>query len=97
MIKLIRYIEEFNNSDDRLHHEYELEISVEQILTELDDLILNKDDYPNEIYDPYLLTNLQVEKLKSFLKQKNSLKQDFHKYSYFLSCYEENNIEELNL
>lgn len=84
---LVRAIEEFNNSDEKLNKEYILNITPEKILEVLDDLVLNEDDYPNEIYDTYDLTLPQIEKLKPFLNKK--LKEDLQKYSYQLSCYEE--------
>jgi hypothetical protein len=86
-MKLLRVIEEFRNEDEKLQQEYILNITTEKILEILDDLILNEDDLPNEIYDPYDLTISQVEKLKPFLEE--SLKENFGLYSYQLSCYEE--------
>ena len=84
---LIRVIEEFNKSDERLNNEYILHITPEKIVEILDDLVLNEDDCSSEIYDPYDLTYQQIEKLKPFLNTKP--KQDLQKYSYQLSCYEE--------
>ncbi|WP_291064114.1 MULTISPECIES: DUF7683 domain-containing protein [unclassified Empedobacter] len=92
MDKIIRLIEEYNNSDDSLHNEFELEISTEQILTHLDNFILYDDDYPTEIYDSYPLSTSQIEKLKPFLKVNKAFFPDFSKFSYYLSCYE-NNVE----
>ncbi|WP_187478098.1 hypothetical protein [Amniculibacterium sp. G2-70] len=84
---LVRVIEEFNNTDEKLNKEYILNIAAEKILEVLDDLVLNEDDYPNEIYDPYDLTISQIEKLKPFLNEK--LEENLEIYSYQLSCYEE--------
>lgn len=92
MDKIIRLIEEYNNSDDSLNNEFELEITSEQILLYLNDFILNKDDYPSEIYDSYPLSTSQIEKLKPFLKVNKAFFPDFSKFSYHLSCYE-NNVE----
>ncbi|MFV0138455.1 hypothetical protein OBK16_02580 [Empedobacter falsenii] len=92
MDKIIRLIEEYNNSDDSLHNEFELEISTEQILTHLDNFILYDDDYPTEIYDLYPLSVSQIEKLKPFLKVNKAFSSNFSKFSYYLSCYE-NNVE----
>lgn len=92
MDKIIRLIEEYSNSDDSLNNEFELEITSEQILFYLNDFILNKDDYPTEIYDSYLLSISQIEKLKPFLKVNKAFYPDFSKFSYYLSCYE-NNVE----
>lgn len=89
-MKLIRVIEEFKNSDDSLNKEYQLNISAEKIVEILDDLILNQDDYPDEIYDPYLLNKSQIEKLIPHLKEK--LKYDISKYEYYLSCYEDETV-----
>ena len=92
MDKIIRLIEEYNNSDDSLNNEFELEITSEQILFYLNDFILNKDDYPSEIYDSYPLSVSQIEKLKPFLKVNKAFSPNFSKFSYYLSCYE-NNVE----
>ncbi|MCA4808780.1 hypothetical protein IF128_03305 [Empedobacter stercoris] len=92
MDKIIRLIEEYNNSDDSLNNEFELEITSEQILFYLNDFTLNKDDYPTEIYDSYPLSASQIEKLKPFLKVNKAFFPDFSKFSYHLSCYE-NNVE----
>ena len=92
MDKIIRLIEEYNNSDDSLNNEFELEISTEQILTHLDNFILYDDDYPTEIYDSYPLSVSQIEKLKPFLKLNKAFSLNFSKFSYYLSCYE-NNVE----
>ncbi|MFV0184168.1 hypothetical protein OBK25_05520 [Empedobacter falsenii] len=92
MDKIIRLIEEYNNSDDSLHNEFELEISTEQILTHLDNFILYDDDYPTEIYDLYPLSVSQIEKLKPFLKVNKAFSSNFSKFSYYLSC-NENNVE----
>lgn len=86
-MKLVRVIEEFNNSNDFLNREYILNLTAQEILDVLDDLVLHEDDYSDEIYDPYDLTPQQIEKLKPFLNDK--LKEDFEKYSYQLGCYEE--------
>ncbi|MDM1072850.1 hypothetical protein HX001_10155 [Empedobacter brevis] len=87
-MKIVRYIEEFNNSNDKLNNEYILDITPEKILEVLQDFKLNNDDYPNEIYDSYLLTILQLNRLKPFLKDK--LEENILKYSYYLSAYEDN-------
>ncbi|ASW74903.1 hypothetical protein IQ37_12605 [Chryseobacterium piperi] len=86
---LARVIQEFSKEEEEevLHKEYELEITSTQLLEELGNLILNEDDYKDEIYDQYSLTQLQVQKLKPFLKE--LLKEDFEKYTYELGCYEE--------
>ena len=86
-MKLVRVIEEFSNENEKLHKEYILNIRSEKILIILDDLILNENDYPNEIYDPYDITIDQIERLKPFLEE--PLTEDFKLYSYQLSCYEE--------
>ncbi|MDV7697042.1 hypothetical protein N6B72_08920 [Chryseobacterium soli] len=86
-MKLVRVIEEFSKKEEILHKEYKLDITSKQIITELDDLILNEEDYEDEIYDPYNLTEVQVQKLKPFLKE--FLQEDFKKYTYELGCYEE--------
>ncbi|WP_326981913.1 hypothetical protein VUJ46_16995 [Chryseobacterium sp. MYb264] len=86
-MKLVRVIEEFSKKEEILHREYKLEITSTQLLTELDDLILNDEDYEDEIYDQYNLTEQQVQKLKPFLKE--FLKENFEKYTYELGCYEE--------
>lgn len=86
-MKRVRAIEEFSKKEEILHKEYKLDITSTQLLKELDDLILNEEDYEDEIYDQYNLTKLQVQKLKPFLKE--LLKEDFEKYTYELSCYEE--------
>lgn len=87
MKKLVRVIEEFNNDDEKLNKEYILNISAGKILEVLDDLVLNEDDHPYEMYDPYDLTISQVERLKPYLEK--SLKENFKLYSYQLGCYEE--------
>ena len=86
-MKLVRVIEEFSNENEKLHKEYKLNISSEKILKILDDLILNENDFPNEIYDPYDITIEQIGRLKPFLEE--PLTENFKLYSYQLSCYEE--------
>lgn len=86
-MKLVRVIEEFSNENEKLHKEYILNISTEKLLKILDDLVLNEEDYPNEIYDPYDITIEQIERLKPFLEE--PITEDFNLYSYQLSCYEE--------
>jgi type IV secretory pathway component VirB8 len=87
MRKLVRVVEEFNNEDEKLHKEYILNISTEKILEVLDDLVLNEDDYPNEIYDPYDLTISQIKRLQPFIEE--PINENFKLYSYQLGCYEE--------
>ena len=86
--KIIRVIEEYNKNQDFLHKKYILKITPKEIIKTLDDLTLNKDDYEDEIYDPYILDELQIQKLKPYLV--DSLNEDFVKYDYVLSCYSEN-------
>jgi len=86
-MKIVRFIEEFSKKEEILHKGYKLEITSKQLIAELDDLILNEEDYEDEIYDPYNLTEVQVQKLKPFLKE--FLQEDFEKYTYELGCYEE--------
>ena len=85
-MNLIRVIEEFNNSDEKLNEEYVLDITPEIMLEILIDLVLNEDDYPYEVYDTYPISQDDIQKLKPFLKKQ--LKEDFSKYSYYISCYE---------
>gem|GEM_PF-358756 len=87
IMKLVRVIEEFSNENQTLHKEYILNINPEKILEVLDDFVLNEDDNPNEIYDPYNLTIEQIEKLKPFLNEE--LKENLEIYSYQLGCYKE--------
>ncbi|TJY66425.1 hypothetical protein FAZ19_05745 [Sphingobacterium alkalisoli] len=65
---------------------YIISLDADGILNILDDLILNEDDFPDEIYDPYTLTESQVKKLIPFLDKPLSL--DFENNLYELSCYE---------
>lgn len=84
---LIRVIEEFYNTDESLHREYILSMKARDILEVLEDLDLNEDDYPDEIYDSYNLTILQVQKLRPFLEIDFEPNETL--YSYQLGCYQE--------
>ncbi|WP_374464574.1 hypothetical protein [Chryseobacterium sp.] len=85
--KIRRVIEEYSILDEYIHKDYTLNITVEEILKVLDDLVLHEDDYENEIYDQYDLTKEQVFKLKPFVE--NDFNEDFDKYMYQLACYSE--------
>ncbi|MDR2235935.1 MAG: hypothetical protein LBE92_07415 [Chryseobacterium sp.] len=85
--KVRRVIEEYNKNDEYLHKDYTLNITIQEIVKVLDDLVLYENDYEDEIYDQYDLTEEQIQKLKPFLK--NNLNEDFDKYSYQLACYNE--------
>jgi hypothetical protein len=61
-VKIERVIEEFNQLDEYLNREYILNISPEEILATLDDLVLSKDDFPHEIYNCYDLNENQIQK-----------------------------------
>jgi hypothetical protein len=87
-MKLVRVIEEFRKEDDCLVKEYLLNISSEKILATLDDLVLNDDDYTDEIYDCYFLSEDQLKKISPFLTEE--INADFDTYIYQLSCYEDN-------
>ncbi len=84
-MKLLRVIEEFSN--ETLHKEYMLNITPETILEVLEDLVLMGEDYEDEIYGQYNLTEAQVQKLKQYLIE--PLNENFEKYTYELGCYEE--------
>ena len=74
MDKIIRLIEEYNNSDDSLNNEFELEITSEQILFYLNDFILNKEDgcfYSNSGYKGYRLKGGQTSIYNSPLEDDN--------------------------
>jgi ribosomal protein S15P/S13E len=86
---LIRVIEEYRKNDDKHIGRYHLNINPETIIKVLDDLVLNKDDYENEIFDPYFLTESQIKKLLPFLEEKDGINLDYDKYIYELMCYEE--------
>jgi len=86
-VKIERVIEEFNQLDEYLNREYILNISPEEILATLDDLVLSKDDFPHEIYNCYDLNENQIQKLRPFLTEE--IYPDFDKYTYQLSCYED--------
>ncbi|WP_449389408.1 DUF7683 domain-containing protein [Chryseobacterium lineare] len=81
----MRVIEEYCKSDGFLHKDYILNITPAEIIKTLDDLELNEDDYEDEIYDSYILDNVQIQKIKSFLLE--NLNEDFDKYEYLLACY----------
>lgn len=85
--KVRRVIEEYSKSDEYLHKDYTLNMTAEEIVKVLDDLVLNEDDYEYEIYDQYDLTKEQIQKLKPFLK--NDLNENLDKYLYQLACYSE--------
>lgn len=85
MIK--RVIEEFSIENGIINKEYDLDITPKKILQVLDDLSLSDDDNEDKIYGQYTLSRAQIKKLKPFLK--DSLHEDLDKYTYELSCYEE--------
>lgn len=87
-MNLIRVIEEFRKSDTSLQKEYLLNIKTKDILKILNDLKLNEDDCPHEIYDSYELTKNQIRKLKPFIYE--NIEVDTQQYYYQLSCYEGN-------
>ena len=66
-----------------------LNITSLKILELLNDLVLNADDYPEEIYDPYILTKFQVVKLL-YYADRTDLSVDTEKFIYELNCYESN-------
>lgn len=85
-MKLERVIEEYEKKDDKHIARYVISLEANEILNLLDDLVLNEDDFPDEIYDPYFLTESQVKALLPFLNQ--PLHIDFGKRIYELMCYE---------
>ncbi|MFN4365605.1 hypothetical protein [Chryseobacterium hispalense] len=86
----MRVIEEYYKSDELLHGTYILNITPAEIIKALDDLKLHADDCESEIYDSYILDNGQVQKIKSYLI--NNLNEDFSKYTYLLSCYDDTQV-----
>ncbi|RNA61765.1 hypothetical protein D1631_07380 [Chryseobacterium nematophagum] len=90
-MKLVRSIEEYRKSDKALNKGYILNITPKEILKILDDLKLYEDDYKDEIYDQYDLTEQQIQKLKPFLKE--NLNEDFNIYLYQLTCHNEQLVE----
>ena len=66
-MKTIRAIEEYRKRDNFLNKEYILDITAERILKILDDFTLYEED--PKLYFQYYLTQLQVKRLKSFLKK----------------------------
>jgi len=54
----------------------------------LDDLVLYDDDYHDEIYDSYFLSEDQLKRISPFLTEE--INADFNTYIYQLSCYEDN-------
>ncbi|TYR37428.1 hypothetical protein FXV77_05335 [Sphingobacterium phlebotomi] len=84
-MKLERVIEVYRKKDECHINSYVINLDAEGILEVLDDLILNEDDWPEEIYDPYYLTESQVERLKPFLTE--PLHTDFENNLYELMCY----------
>jgi len=87
-MQLIRVIEEFRKEDECLVKKYIVNISVEKILETLDDLVLYDDDYHDEIYDSYFLSEDQPKRISPFLTEE--INADFNTYIYQLSCYEDN-------
>ncbi len=87
-MKLLRVLEEYRKEDNKHIGRYRLNITPTNILELLKDLKLNEDDYPWEIFDPYILTENQVIKLYPFVE--DDFKFDFVNNIYELMCYEEN-------
>ncbi|HMR19611.1 MAG TPA: hypothetical protein PKA53_09965 [Sphingobacterium sp.] len=85
-MKLERVIEVYRKRDERNIGTYIINLDAEGILDTLQDLVLNDDDCPDEIYDPYTLTESQVKKLIPFLQ--TSLHIDFESNLYELMCYD---------
>lgn len=85
-MKLERVIEVFRKKDERHLGTYIININAEGILKVLDDLTLNQEDSPDQIYLPYYLTESQFNRLKPFLKE--PLHADFENNLYTLECYE---------
>ncbi|MDQ1095222.1 MULTISPECIES: DUF7683 domain-containing protein [Chryseobacterium] len=88
MIK--RVIEEFSIENEIINQEYDLDITPKEIIRVLDDFSLADDDNEDEIYGQYTLSEEQIQKLKPFLK--DPLYEDLEKYTYELSCYEEQEV-----
>ncbi|WP_164126227.1 hypothetical protein [Sphingobacterium luzhongxinii] len=85
-MKLERAIDVFRIKDKSHIGSYVLDLDAQGILQVLDDLVLNEDDFADEIYDPYTLTENQVKKLSPFLKE--HLVIDFTQNLYELMSYE---------
>lgn len=87
-MKLIRVIEEYRKLDGKHIGRYYLNIDAKTITMVLEDLILNENDYEDEVFDPYMLTENQMKKIYPFLKE-DKLVFDYKNNIYELMCYEE--------
>lgn len=85
-MNLLRVIEEYRKCDNKHIGRYTLKIDAKTITHVLSDLVLNEDDYEDEIFDPYILSKYQVEKLYPFLEDNTNF--DFGNNIYELMCYE---------
>lgn len=85
-MKLERVIEVYRKTDERNIDTYVINLDAKGILDVLEDLVLNADDCPDEIYDPYTLTEDQIKRLRPFLEK--PLIMDFENNLYELMCYE---------
>lgn len=86
-MSLIRAIEVYDKiSEENILTVY-LSITPREILTLISDLVLNADDSSDELFDPYILTKSQVDKLLEYVG-KTDLLVDTEMFIYELNCYE---------
>jgi hypothetical protein len=86
-MKVNRVVEIYDKISEENVASVLLEMSSHDILNLLDDLMLNINDYPNELYDTYLLNKSQVLKLLNHMGR-NNLMIDTSKFIYELNCYQ---------
>lgn len=84
-MKLERVIEVYRKDDDSHIGTYIVDLDATGILNILVDLVLNDDDFPEEIYDPYYLTENQIKSLLPFMECHPEI--DFERNLYELMCY----------
>ena len=83
----MRAIEVYDKiSEENIRTVY-LNLTSRKILTLISDLVLNSDDSSEELFDPYILTEYQVDKLLDYVGRTDLLV-DTEKFIYELNCYE---------